>query len=144
MKVFVIHYTKLKERRQHIEKQLSKYNLDVEFITEYDRENLTDKDLELFDTSVLNSSEMSLIRKHISCYEKICRDNLEHALILEDDATIISDFKNTLENYIKQLPKFWDLFFIGEGGLHKFHIPDYIIKKHPPGTNVFHKSNSRV
>lgn len=141
MKVFIIHYTKLKERRQHIENQLSKYNFDVEFITDHDKENLTDSDLALFDTGILTSSEMSLIRKHISCYEQICKQDLDYALIFEDDVTLISDFQKTLENYMEQLPRIWDLFFIGEGGSHKFHIPDHIINKHPLGTNVFHKSN---
>ena len=141
MKVFVIHYTKLNERKQHIEQQLLNYGFDVEFITEHDREKLTDHDTALFDTDILTLSEMSLIRKHIACYERICKLNLDSALILEDDATLKPNFQTTLENYIKQLPKVWDLFYIGEGGSFKFHIPDSIIKKQPPGTNVFYKSN---
>ena len=141
MKVFVIHYTKLNERKHHIEKQLAKYNFDVEFITDYDRESLTNNDMALFDTNLLTPSEMSLIRKHIACYERICKHNLESALILEDDATLEQNFATTLENYLEQLPKVWDLFYIGEGGSFKFHIPDSTIKKYPPGTNVFYKSN---
>ena len=141
MKVFVLHYTKLKERRQHIEKQLAKYDFDVEFITDYDKEDLSNADLELFDTEVVSPSEMSLIRKHISCYERICKEGLDHAMIFEDDVTLAANFKDKLENYMEQLPKVWDLFFIGEGGSCKFHVPDHIIKKQPPGTNVFYKSN---
>ena len=141
MKVFVIHYTKLKERKQHIQEQLANYGFDVEFVTDHDRENLTDRDMALFDTNILTPSEMSLIRKHVACYERICKHNIDSALILEDDATLDSNFETTLENYMKQLPKVWDLFYIGEGGSFKFHIPDSIIKKQPPGTNVFYKSN---
>ena len=141
MKVFVIHYTKLKERKQHIQEQLANYGFDVEFVTDHDRENLTDHDMALFDTDILTLSEMSLIRKHIACYERICKDNIDSALILEDDATLEPNFETTLENYMKQLPRVWDLFYIGEGGSFKFHIPDSIIKKQPAGTNVFYKSN---
>ena len=141
MKVFVIHYTKLNERKRHIEQQLANYGFDVEFITDHDREDLTDQDMALFDADLLTPSEMSLIRKHIACYERICQHGLESALILEDDATLESNFETILDNYMKQLPRVWDLFYIGEGGSFKFHIPDNIIKKHPPGTNVFYKSN---
>ena len=141
MKVFIIHYTKLNERRRHIEKELAKYSFDVEFITDYDQESLTNNDKALFNTDIMTQAEMSLVRKHISCYEKICKHNLESALILEDDATLESNFKTILENYMKQLPKVWDLFYIGDGGSFKFHIPDSIVKKQPPGTNVFYKSN---
>ena len=141
MKVFILHYTKLKERRLHIEQQLAKYDFDVEFITDYDKENLSDADLELFDTTVVTPSEMSLIRKHIACYERICKEGLNYAMIFEDDVTLAANFKDKLENYMEQLPKVWDLFFIGEGGSCKFHVPDHIIKKQPPGTNVFYKSN---
>ena len=69
----------------------------------------------LFDTDILTLSEMSLIRKHIACYERICKDNIDSALILEDDATLEPNFETTLENYMKQLPRVWDLFYIGEG-----------------------------
>ena len=141
MKVFVLHYTKLKERKQHIQQQLAKYDLDVEFITDYDKETLSPEDLELFDTDVVSPAEMSLIRKHISCYERICKDGLEHAMIFEDDVTLASNFKDKLDGYMAQLPKVWDLFFIGEGGSCKFHVPEHIMKKQPPGTNVFYKSN---
>ena len=141
MKVFVLHYTKLKERREHIEQQLAKYDFDVEFITDYDKEDLTSEDLQLFNTELVSPAESSLIRKHIACYERICKYDLDYALIFEDDVTLVPNFKNKLDGYIEQLPKVWDLFFIGEGGSCKFHIPDSVIEKHPPGTNVFYKSN---
>ena len=42
MKVFITHYTPLKERRAHIEKLLDKLNYSGDFITEFDREELDD------------------------------------------------------------------------------------------------------
>jgi len=139
MKVFVIHYTKLVERREHIKKQLARYNFDVEFITEYDKENFSKNDLALFNEGILSMSEMSTIRKHLACYEKICNEDLDYALILEDDATLETDFENKLARYIEQLPALWDFCFIGSGC--DLHVPDRIIQKSPPGTNIFRKSN---
>jgi GR25 family glycosyltransferase involved in LPS biosynthesis len=139
MKVFVIHYTKLVERREHIKKQLARYNFDVEFITAYDKENLSKNDLALFNEGILSLSEMSTIRKHLACYEAICKEDLDYALILEDDATLEIDFESKLTKYIEQLPALWDFCFVGSGC--DLHVPDRIIQKSPPGTNIFRKSN---
>lgn len=139
MKVFVIHYTKLVERREHIKKQLARYNFDVEFITAYDKENLSKNDLALFNEGILSMSEMSTIRKHLACYEAICKEDLDYALILEDDATLETDFESKLTRYIEQLPALWDFCFVGSGC--DLHVPDRIIQKSPPGTNIFRKSN---
>lgn len=139
MKVFVIHYTKLTERRAHIEGQLARYGFDVEFMTAHDKEDLGQSDLALFRDGVMSPAEMSVVRKHLACYERMCEDGLEHALILEDDATLEPDFERKLAGYVAQLPAAWDLCFIGSGcGL---HVPPHIIEKSPPGTNLFRKSN---
>ena len=40
MKVYVIHYTPLRDRKIHIKKLFKEMNLEPEFIVKYDRENL--------------------------------------------------------------------------------------------------------
>ena len=139
MKVFIIHYTKLQERMTHIRKQLAPYGFDVEFVTDHDGDKLTKDDLVFFEPDILTNSEMSIIRKHVACYESVCRDDHEYALILEDDVILSADFETKLNNYVSQLPPRWDLCFIGNGC--DLHVPDSIISKHPPGTNIFRRSN---
>lgn len=139
MKIFVIHSTKLVERRQYMQKQLTSNNFDVEFITDHDPDSFTSQDNALFNHKELVISEMSVIRKHLACYEKICSNNLDYALILEDDATLAHDFEHKLNSYVKQLPEKWDFCFIGDGC--NLHVPDFIIKKSDPNNNLFRKSN---
>ena len=139
MKVFVIHYTKLKDRKAHVQRQLEPYGFDVEFITQYDGDGLTKDDLAFFQPDVLTNSEMSIIRKHMACYVEICKNDYECALILEDDVILSADFETKLNHYMSQLPSRWDLCFIGNGcGL---HVPTSIIEKQPSGTNIFRRSS---
>ena len=57
--VYVVHYTPLKERRIHMENELKKYNINAKYITDYDRENLTEEDLSKF--AKKNDKYLSLI-----------------------------------------------------------------------------------
>ena len=45
LKIYVTHYSPLKERYIFIKNQLDKYEFNYEFITKYDRENLTKENL---------------------------------------------------------------------------------------------------
>ena len=40
-KVYVLHYTKLKERRENIEKSLNHFGIDYELVTAFDQEDLS-------------------------------------------------------------------------------------------------------
>jgi len=100
IKIFVIHYITLVEKELDIIKQL-KNN------TQY-----------LIDTSAnnpnrLNLSKISLIKKHLFCYQEIV-SKYNFALILEDDVIFDSDFGCKLNKYIHELPENWDMLFVGD------------------------------
>jgi GR25 family glycosyltransferase involved in LPS biosynthesis len=114
MKIFVLHYSKLVDRKKHILEQFKKQNItDYEFIEKYDKEDLQDCDILLFDTCV-KKSMMSLMNKHFYVY-KLIAENYENALILEDDVILHHNFTNILNKYIIQLPEDYDMLFIGDG-----------------------------
>lgn len=117
MKTYIIHYTPLKERKNHMDRLLGEEWIleDVEFIVEADREALTNADLANFGSSILRPADISLISKHRIAWKKI----KEMALIFEDDVILAPNFSDTLSKYIAELPPDWDLLFIGDGcGLH--------------------------
>lgn len=133
MKIFVLHYSKLVDRKKHILEQFNKQGItDYEFIEKYDREDLQDCDTLLFDKGI-KKSVVSLTNKHFYAYNMIA-ENYEKALILEDDVILCDNFMEKLNNYITQLPENFDMLFIGNGcNLH--------IEKHKliPNKNIYEK-----
>jgi GR25 family glycosyltransferase involved in LPS biosynthesis len=114
MKIFVLHYSKLVDRKKHILEQFNKQGIiDYEFIEKYDKDQITDYESNLFDTNYKKST-MSLHLKHNYVYN-IIAENYERALIFEDDVILCDNFIEKLNNYITQLPENFDMLFIGDG-----------------------------
>lgn len=122
LKVFIIHYTPLKERKQFLNTEMIKYSLQHEYIERYDREKLSEFDLALFDINKVKLSECSLIRKHIDAYCRISSSPVTYNLILEDDVILSEGFRQKIEIGLLQLPADYDMLFIGNGC--NLHIPE--------------------
>jgi len=123
--VFIINLERDIEKKHYMEKMCSEHSLAPQFIkavyghdlsSEY-IEKITDKvkSIELIGRE-LTPSEIGCALSHISVYEKMIRDNIEIAIIFEDDITIEKDFFNILES-IDKLPKDWESILLG-------HYPD--------------------
>lgn len=134
MKTYIIHYTKLKERKGNILSLLSNTNFDYEFILEYDKEHLDgnsyydankvkfdEKIKDLWDEQihkfrVLNDAEISCTIKHILAIEKIANQADNIGLIFEDDVLPIeNNFVAQIEHLIEVAPNNWDAIFMGVG-----------------------------
>jgi GR25 family glycosyltransferase involved in LPS biosynthesis len=136
MKIFVIHYKKLIDRKEFMLKQFEKYNLiDFEFI-EIDRDEVENYDLTIFkeDFKKIHKSQMAITLSHIFGYKKIL-DKYENALIFEDDAILCENFIEIYNYYLTQLPENYDMLFIGNGG--NLHIKKELIV---PNKNIYLKS----
>jgi GR25 family glycosyltransferase involved in LPS biosynthesis len=113
MKFFIPHYTPLIERKKSIIEQFNKYNIiDYEFIEIYDREKLLNSDISKFER--ISGGEISLFLKQIEAIKIIVNNNINNAIILEDDSIFTDDFLNKLNYYIDNLPDNWDFIFFGE------------------------------
>ena len=160
-KIFIIHYSKLDERKEHMLIELQKWfpNIEYEFVEEYDQEDLTpelieenfdlDKFEKRFDREMLRS-EMSLCMK----YKKIIKDisNLEqdgNFFVLEDDVI----FKEDPLTYTRNMLLFcqsnkidFDCVFLGEAWIRKGDNRNIFGKKDHPATNglctVLYKKDS--
>jgi len=121
MRIFILHYSKLTERKQHILDQLQKYNiLDYEFVERYDKETLIESDLLKID-KCLPLSVVSLLFKHFYAWREI-KEKYNEGLVLEDDVIFCDDFINILNKYLMQIPRDYDMVFLGDGD-GSWHIP---------------------
>ena len=133
IKIFVLHYSKLIERKQNILYQFEKYNItNFEFIEKYDKHQITEQQSRIF-SSTYRKPIMSLCLKHFYAYKEIA-EKYDDALILEDDAILCDDFLNKLNLYISQIPLNYDMVFIGNGcnlhiEKHKLITGKYIYEK---------------
>ena len=124
MKIFVLHYSKLVDRKTFILKQFEKHNItNYEFIEKYDKDEITDYESEIFSLNYKKST-MSLHLKHFYVYKEIA-EKYEHALVLEDDVILCDNFIEIFNKYLTQLPTDYDMLFIGDGC--NLHIPKNVL-----------------
>lgn len=137
MKVFVIHYKKLENRKRDIIQQLQQLHItNYEFIEHYDRDTLTKEDRQNFEEGY-KSCQIAITLSHLYAYKKIS-DKYDCALIVEDDAIFHPNFIELFNDYMKQLPSDFDAFFIGHGC--NLHIENHELK---PKCNVYKKQETR-
>ena len=133
MKIFVIHYKILLDRRKHILEQFRKHNItDYEFI-EIDRDELYNHDISMFQENY-EKSQIAISLSHFYAYKQVI-EKYENALIFEDDVILSADFTDRLNKYISQLPEDYDMLFIGDGC--NLHIDHY---KLIPNVHIYEKS----
>ena len=104
--IFVISLPSTKERRIYISKQLEKLGLPFSFfdaVNGYDLDVLTHKNYNgrkrrLSFGRDLTQGELGCLLSHKELYEKICDDDLESAIILEDDVILHEDFPKILNS----------------------------------------------
>jgi GR25 family glycosyltransferase involved in LPS biosynthesis len=111
----ILHYSKLTDRHKFQIKQFKEHNIEnmINFIYDKDQEDLTQKDLDLFDTNKLNKGEISLLCKTFNIYNKIIEQNLNYGIIMEDDSILLPNFKNKINYILNNLPLDFDIVYIG-------------------------------
>lgn len=135
MKIYIVHYDKLLERKINMDIQLNKHGLTCEYVSNYGKDKLTKHDKSMFRN--ISESEISVCLHHIECFKKIAYDTNEYGLILEDDVIFCENFKYILNDYISKLPENWDMLFIGNGC--DLHIPNHLLKEN---VNIYLKDNN--
>lgn len=61
----------------------------------------------------LKNAQIGCALSHIYIWNIIKKSNKEFAIIFEDDSVIPKNFYNKLNNYMSELPKNWDMLFLG-------------------------------
>lgn len=107
IKIFVISLIG-SERRSHIIKEFQKFNIEFEFIDavngkllKLDSDPLIDYSAVLKHPKWLTPGMVGCSLSHIKCYQKIIDENLDFALILEDDVCLNFDIADIAKNITK-------------------------------------------
>lgn len=144
-KIYICHWKKLKERKNNILELLEEQNLkNFTFIENYDKDTwdifeLKKKFPYAFQKTpsgrFLNEPEISLLLKHYYIMQELVSSDSSYALVLEDDAVFCDNFLINLKQYFNQLPKNWDLVWVGTCcNLHS---------KYVEGKNIYFEKSSR-
>ena len=127
MKIFVLHYSKLTQRKQYILEQFASHGItEYEFIERFDKDTITDDECPEFSKNYVANrrTELSLHLKHIHVYRLMMLHDYDNVLVFEDDVVLSDDFMKNLVKYMTQLPADYDMLFIGNGC--NLHIPKYM------------------
>jgi glycosyl transferase family 25 len=99
-RVFVISLERALDRRAHIAALASRTGLKAEFVTAVDGRALTPEQRSRYNPKrakriygcEMSDNEIACYLSHVSVYERMVRENIEVALILEDDISCVADF----------------------------------------------------
>lgn len=102
MRIFVINLKSDTVRRKKIQGQADALNLQIEFIDAVIGNNLSDSELQKrvydYPGCMLTKGEIGCAFSHLTIYQKMVNENIEHALVLEDDAIIDSNIHDALRD----------------------------------------------
>ncbi len=137
LRIHLVHYTPLVDRRRHVERELESHGLNqfpVHWITEFDREEILQEHAngKFGDPAAFPASFVSVILKHLEAFRCAAQSDAPWHLVLEDDILIQPDFLNRLSRALTQLPDDWEIFFVGDGC--DLHIPFW---RRRPGRLVY-------
>ena len=131
-KIYVCHYTPLRDRKSLFIKQSTKCNLldKIKFLENNDREHLPSNYTNNYDTTKLKLCEISLFTKHIDGMKSIMDGNYEYGIIMEDDCVFEDNFLEYLIKYITKLPLYFDIIYPGYFPFLKYY-KQYSGNNHP-------------
>ena len=157
LKIYVVHYSKLVERKKYMDSLLKDIGIDHQYIDNFDKENLKEinlnkyykdnkneflKKVQLWGKRAINYTkltpeEISCTIKHVQALHEIKNNDYEYGLILEDDVIPkIDNFLQELNKYISKNNK-WDVLLIGEGMGKSFRDSKIGLKRYNPFKNIF-------
>jgi len=95
-KAYAINLARSQDRRSHILRQLSRTGIGYELVEAVDGRELDLADTSLFDPALVcqdtfRPGAAGCALSHLKVYRKILDDDLDHALVLEDDAMLPDD-----------------------------------------------------
>jgi len=105
IKTYVIHVRGNKERENYIRNELKKFNIEFEFILGGNMEDMTNADLDKYfkDDFKTVSPRTSCTIKHFFVYERMVRDNVPVALVLEDDIELFASFEKVFDQSLNEI-----------------------------------------
>ncbi len=117
MKTFIINLEKDTERKQDIISQCTAFDLDYAVIPAVDGREINDDELKKIlhpkKSKGMTRGEIGCSLSHYNIYKKIITENIEFALVLEDDAKLEKDLKQTISSLKNHLPESPTIILLG-------------------------------
>lgn len=162
MNIYIIHYKKLKERKNYLDNMLSTYYNEPIYIDDYDRDTLIIDDIKynpnlwdirtdgLYNGKIvyrdLKKSEICNSFSHLKALKNISESNYKFEMVLEDDVILPNDYLEKFVDLLSKIPNDADFVFFGssysidildQANLSKsLKINDNIYKKEPGKTRT--------
>lgn len=126
--IYIIHYKKMVDRKQYLSSWLEKHNKNAFWITDPEREDLTDEMISKYYDSNMEPPEWSIYPKlnrnllkgeiacsiaHLNAYKHAVENNYENIMVLEDDCQFIDNFISIFDSLFSNCPKNYDAIFLG-------------------------------
>ncbi len=120
-KIYIINLARASDRRKRIKRIFSKYDLEITFVEGVDGRDMPMEFFEkhpylntyLQEDRPLSKGEWATALSHLNTLKQLIDNNLDNALIFEDDVSISDDgFKKFAES-LKYTPPNWDLIYFG-------------------------------
>ena len=92
--IYVVSAKNFVDRQCSIAEQMSKDDLEFEFIWEFDADELSTDDLARFGQQTMRPEAKSCVLKHLEAQSLLLRSDKDACLILEDDAILSKTFKH--------------------------------------------------
>lgn len=154
IKTYVLHYSKLKERKEFLLQHLSDVGFEkLTMIESLDKEDIQENDLKFYDSSKerftleasatgqadyrrLKDAEISLCLKNLLALNHFIQSEATAGIFLEDDCFFPEVFYEDIEDIIYQAPQNWDMIFLGGGFNHDIckyrgKSGKYLLANHP-------------
>jgi len=121
MQIFVINLKKDSDRRRKISQQLDSLGVVFSFFEGVNGRELKDEELlsaykpkRSIDKSkrLLTQGEIGCALSHFNIYQKMLDENIDRAIVLEDDAVIGKNFLEAID-VVAHLPCNWEIFLLG-------------------------------
>lgn len=138
LSIFVVNLKRRPDRRQLIESRLNALGIkNYEIIEAVDGQELPIDLNKLYDEQAaiiihrqLKKTEIACSLSHIKIAQKIINDNIDYAIILEDDAELTVDFKNFIRDFKLEHNKF-DFLILGSFSSNQFFNGKHKAKDSP-------------
>lgn len=119
--IFCINLERSKERLKKIKEKARNENININFYKAVDGNKLKNTDIKKLCTDnyykeIMRNSKYGNIGcylSHLNLWKKINNENIDYALIIEDDIVFCKNFKNELLKSLKTIPNNWDIIFLG-------------------------------
>jgi len=105
MKTYIIHVSDAFEREKHVHNEIKDKTLDAIFINEGDLKDLSPTVLDKYFTGLEMKRRMpttSCAYKHFLAYQEIIKNNVEIALIFEDDIILSKNFQQEITKIVAE------------------------------------------